>query len=43
MLALAYDAAARRALRINDVDPAHRILRIRAKTPKNRLERMVPY
>jgi hypothetical protein len=47
MLALAYDAALRReelcSLRTEDLDPAHRTLRIRAETTKNRLERVVPY
>ncbi|MFE2867849.1 tyrosine-type recombinase/integrase [Embleya sp. NPDC059259] len=47
MLALAYDAALRReelcSLRTDDVDPAHRTLRIRAETTKNRMERVVPY
>jgi site-specific recombinase XerD len=47
MLALAYDAALRReelcTLRTDDLDPAHRTLRIRAETTKNRLERVVPY
>ncbi|UQA90721.1 tyrosine-type recombinase/integrase [Streptomyces halobius] len=47
MLALAYDAALRReelcSLRTDDVDPAHRTLRVRAETTKNGLERMVPY
>ena len=47
MLALAYDAALRReelcSLRTDDLDPAHRMLRIRAETTKNRLERVVPY
>src|SRR6266536_1333016 len=47
MLALAYDAALRReelcALRTDDLDPAHRTLRVRAETTKNRLERVVPY
>ena len=46
MLALAYDAALRRelcSLRTDDVGPAHRTLRIRAETTKNRLERVVPY
>ncbi|MGP3943716.1 site-specific integrase [Streptomyces sp. 6N106] len=47
MLTLAYDAALRReelcSLRTDDVDPAHRTLRIRAETTKNRLERVVPY
>jgi integrase len=46
MLALAYDAALRReelcSLRIDDVDPAHRTLRIRAETTKTRRERVVP-
>jgi site-specific recombinase XerD len=47
MLALAYDAALRReelcSLRTDDVDPAHRTLRVRAETTKNRRERVVPY
>ncbi|MEV5754811.1 site-specific integrase [Actinoallomurus sp. NPDC052308] len=47
MLALAYDAALRReelcSLPTDDPDPAHRTLRIRAETTKNRLERVVPY
>jgi integrase/recombinase XerD len=47
MLALAYDAALRReelcSLRTDDLDPGHRMLRIRAETTKTRLERMVPY
>lgn len=47
MLALAYDAALRReelcALRTDDIDPAHRTVRVRAETTKNRLERVVPY
>ncbi len=47
MLALAYDAALRReelcALETGDVDPAARLLRIRAETTKNRQERVVPY
>lgn len=47
MLALAYDAALRReelcSLRTDDVDPAHRTLRIRAETTKIRRERVVPY
>ena len=47
MLALAYDAALRReelcALRTDDLDPAHRMLRIRAETTKTRRERAVPY
>jgi integrase len=47
MLALAYDAGLRReelcALRSDDLDPAHRTLRVRAETTKNRLGRVVPY
>ncbi|HEX6686236.1 MAG TPA: site-specific integrase [Candidatus Limnocylindrales bacterium] len=47
MLALAYDAALRReelcALRTEDLDPARRMLRVRAETTKNRRERAVPY
>jgi integrase len=47
MLALAYDAALRReelcALRTDDLDPGRRMLRVRAETTKNRLERTVPY
>ncbi|HEX9176553.1 MAG TPA: tyrosine-type recombinase/integrase [Mycobacterium sp.] len=47
MFALAYDAALRReelcALRSDDLDPAHRTLRVRAETTKTRRERMVPY
>lgn len=47
MLALAYDAALRReelcSLRSEDLDPAHRMLRVRAETTKTRRERMVPY
>jgi integrase/recombinase XerD len=47
MLALAYDAGLRReelcALETGDVDPSHRLLRIRAETTKNRRERVVPY
>jgi len=31
------------SLRTDDVDPAHRMLRVRAETTKNRLERVVPY
>jgi integrase len=45
MLALAYDAALRReelcSLRTDDLDPAHRTVRVRAETTKNRLERVV--
>ena len=47
MLALAYDAALRReelcSLRTDDLDPARRLLRVRAETTKNHLERVVPY
>ena len=47
MLALAYDAALRReelcSLQASDLDPAHRTLRVRAETTKNRRERVVPY
>ncbi len=47
MLALAYDAALRReelcSLRTDDLDPAHRTLRVRAETTKTRCERVVPY
>jgi len=47
MLALAYDAALRREelclLATDDLDPAHRMLRIRAETTKTRRSRVVPY
>jgi integrase/recombinase XerD len=47
MFALAYDAALRReelcSLRSEDIDPAHRTLRVRAETTKTRRERVVPY
>ena len=47
MFALAYDAGLRREelclLRCDDVDPAHRTIRIRAETTKTRRERVVPY
>ncbi len=47
MLALAYDAGLRREelclLRTDDVDPAYRMVRIRAETTKGRRERVVPY
>jgi integrase/recombinase XerD len=47
MLALAYDAGLRREelclLRTDDIDPAHRTLRVRAETTKSRRERVVPY
>ncbi|WP_235026099.1 site-specific integrase, partial [Caballeronia arationis] len=47
MLAFAYDAALRREelcqLRGSDLDPAHRLLRIRAETTKGHRERVVPH
>ena len=47
MLAFAYDAALRReelcSLTTSDIDPAHRMIRVRAETTKNMMERMVPY
>jgi site-specific recombinase XerD len=47
MLALAYDAALRREelcrLEAGDIQPAHRLLRIRAETSKSRQDRVVPY
>jgi len=47
MLALAYDAALRReelcAWRTDDLDPAHRTVRVRAETTKTRCGRVVPY
>lgn len=47
MLAFAYDAALRReelcALSTADIDPSRRLLRIRAETTKNMMERVVPY
>jgi site-specific recombinase XerD len=47
MFTLAYDAALRREelcqLRSDDIDPAHRLLRIRAETTKSRRERVLPY
>jgi integrase/recombinase XerD len=47
MLALAYDAALRReelcSLRTDDLDPAHRMVRVRAETTKTRRGRSVPY
>ena len=47
MLALGYDAGLRReelcSLRTDDIDPGHRLLRIRAETTKSRRERVVPY
>jgi integrase/recombinase XerD len=47
MLALAYDAGLRReelcSIRTDDIDPAHRTVRVRAETTKTRTERVVPY
>ncbi len=47
MLAMSYDAALRReevcSLETTDIDPARRLLRIRAEATKGRRERMVPY
>ncbi len=47
MLALSYDAGVRReepcALATGDVDPARRLLRVRAEVTKGRRERVVPY
>lgn len=47
MLALGYDAGLRReelcSLCTDDLDPGHRLLRIRAETTKSRRERVVPY
>ena len=47
MFALSYDAALRRhellTLETTDIDPAHRLIRIRAEHAKNRCERVVPY
>ena len=47
MLAIAYDAGLRReelcALRTDDIDPARRMLRVRAETTQSRRERIVPY
>jgi site-specific recombinase XerD len=47
MFALSYDAALRRqellTLDTADIDPAHRLVRIRAEHGKNRCERVVPY
>ncbi|MGC0951794.1 tyrosine-type recombinase/integrase, partial [Pantoea agglomerans] len=45
MLALAYFGALRRAevtaLTLEDIDPAHRLIRIRPETTKSRRERVV--
>lgn len=47
MAALAYDAGLRReelcSLQSSDLDPAHRLLRIRAEVAKRSRERVVPY
>jgi site-specific recombinase XerD len=47
MLALAYDAALRReelcSLDVGDIDPAQRLIRVRAETSKSRRDRVVPY
>ncbi|MDQ2961014.1 MAG: tyrosine-type recombinase/integrase [Candidatus Dormibacteraeota bacterium] len=47
MFALAYDAGLRReelcVLRTDDIDPAHRTVRVRAETTKTRRGRIVPY
>ena len=47
MLALAYDAGLRREelclLATGDIDPAHRLLTVRAETTKSRRGRIVPY
>ncbi len=47
MFAIAYDAGLRREelclLQTDDLDPAHRTLRIRAETTKSRRERILPY
>ncbi len=47
MLALSYDAALRReelcSLATNDLDPAYRLITVRAETTKNRCARVIPY
>lgn len=47
MLAMSYDAALRReeicCLETTDIDPAHRLLRVRWEVTKNRRERILPY
>jgi site-specific recombinase XerD len=47
MFAMSYDAALRReeicSLQTSDIDPAHRLIRIRVEATKNRRERIVPY
>jgi integrase/recombinase XerD len=47
MLAMSYDSALRReelcSLEAGDIDPAHRLIRIRAEKTKGRRERVVPF
>ena len=47
MFALSYDMALRRqelcSLATSDVDPARQLIRVRAETTKNQLERVIPY
>lgn len=47
MLALSYDAALRReelcSLATSDLDPAYRLITVRAETTKNRCARVIPY
>ena len=47
MFAMAYGAALRRqelvGLEATDIDPAHRLIRIKAETSKNYMERVVSY
>lgn len=47
MLALSYDAALRReelcGLEVADIDPSHRLIRVRSETTKNHQDRVVPY
>jgi integrase len=47
MLALAYDAGLRHeelcSVRTDDLDPAHRTIRVRAETTKTRRGRVMPY
>jgi integrase/recombinase XerD len=47
MLAMSYDCALRReeicSLETEDIDPAHRMIRIRAENTKGRRERVVPF
>ena len=46
MLAMSYDAALRReeicSLEVSDIDPAHRLLRIRLEVTKNRARKSRP-